>query len=709
MPILETIRNRSGLAITIVGGALILFVVSDLLQSNGYLLSGGTDSSVGQIAGENVDIKLFETKYREMEAMYKQRQEDPSKPVDASMQEMLREQSWQQIINEKVLEVEYANLGIQVTIDELKDMVQGQNIHPQILGAPIFQNQETGQFDPSLVTRFFQNLMQSGDENAKTQWAQFELAIRKEAETKKFNALVSKGVYATTLEAKARSKERTQAIDYNILALNPSNMPDTLVAENDNDLKSYFNKNSKKYAEKEDSRKLWFVLFDITPTADDSANVIRWINEKSADFAKSENDTLFVDLNSDIKFDTNALAISAFPESIQNELFNSPVGTVVGPVFENGSYKVYKVSGTKEGDAYNMRASHILFRVDNGDTAATLRKAQEVLGEIRRGADFGEKAAQYGTDGTASRGGDLGWFSEGQMVKEFNDYVAKGKKGDMAVVKTQFGIHIVKITENKTNKLVCAGVLARSMEPGDATVSQMYNQAGTFATRIMGGEEIDAVVTEMGLSKRIADYVRSADKSLGGINEAREVVRWAFNSKLNDVSDVLTVGDYKFVVAIVAGIREKGKSDFEGARERVLADYRKEKKLELLYAKAETALKENASATIEELAAKLETSATPVAYQTFESGNVAFVGIDNTFIGKLFGNPNVKDKITGPVKGDNAVYIYKLNSISEGENLSDYTSYKEELRVQKSQRLEFGILDVLKEMYDVKDNRYKFY
>lgn len=709
MPILETIRNRSGLAITIVGGALILFVVSDLLQSNGSLFGGGTDMSVGQIAGENVDIKLFEAKYREMEAMYKQRQEDPTQPVDASVQEMLREQSWQQILNEKLLEVEYANLGIQVTIDELKDMVQGQNIHPQILSAPIFQNQQTGGFDPSLVSRFFQNLSQSGDENAKTQWAQFELAIRKEAETKKFNSLVSKGVYATTLEAKARSKERSQSIDYNIIALNPNTMPDSLVAENDGELKSFFNKNSKKYAEKDDSRKLWFVLFDISPTADDSANVIRWINEKGAEFAKSENDTLFVDLNSDIKFDTNALSISAFPESIQTELFNSPVGTTVGPVFENGSYKVYKVSGIKEGESYSMRASHILFRVDNGDTAATLRKAQEVLAELRKGADFGEKAAQYGTDGTASRGGDLGWFTEGQMVKEFNDYVAKGKKGDMAIVKTQFGIHIVKVTENKTNKLVCAGVLARSMEPGDATISQVYNQAGTFATRLMGGENIDAVVEEMGLSKRIAEYVRTSDKSLGGINEAREVVRWAFTSKLNDVSDVLTVGDYKFVVAMVAGIRQKGKATFEDARERVLADYRKEKKLDILFAKAETAVKENPSASIDELATKLETFATPIAYQTFESGSIAYVGIDNSFLGKLFGNPNVKDKITGPVRGDNAVYIYRLNAFNEGENLTDYTSYKDELRAQKSQRLEYGILDLLKEIYDVKDNRYKFY
>jgi peptidyl-prolyl cis-trans isomerase D len=712
MSVLETIRNRSGLAITIVGAALILFVVSDLLQSNGYLFGTGMDNSVGEINGEKIDIRFFEQKIKENEIMYRQRQEDPSQPIDAGTLEMLREQAWQQLLSETMMTLEFEKLGIIVTIDELKDMVQGQNIHPQILSAPIFQNQQTGQFDPSLISRFFQNLNQSGDENAKQQWAQFEVAIKKEAETKKYMSLLSKGIYATTLEGKNKSKERTRVADFNMIALNFNTVPDTAVADDESALKSYFNKNQAKYTEKENSRKIEYALFDITPTADDSAYIQKWLTEKTTEFMQATDDTLFVDLNSDIRFDTNALSIGQFPEQIQSQLLNSEIGTVIGPLFENGKFKIYKVAGIKTGETYSMRASHILFRVDGptaADTAAAVRKAQEIMAEIRRGGDFGEKAAQYGTDGTASRGGDLGWFAEGQMVKEFNDYVLKGRKGDMGIVKTQFGVHIVKVTEDKTNKLICAGVIERGIEPSEQTIRNIYNEASQFALRIADGADFDNTVTELNLSKRVAEMIRENDKSLSGMQEAREVVRWAFTSKINDVSDVISIGESKFVVAKLTGIRDKGKADFTSSRDRVLADYRNDKKADILIEKAKAEMAAKPNATIEELASSLGSFVAPVTNQNFEAANIAYVGVDNKFTGHLFGNTNNIGKITGPVRGDNAIFIYILNNINEGENLTDLTNYQDEIRNQNSQRVEYGSFDLLKELYRVEDRRFRFY
>jgi peptidyl-prolyl cis-trans isomerase D len=710
MSVLESIRNKSGLAITVVGGALILFVISDMLQSNGYLFGGGSDNSLGEINGDKIDIKYFESKVKENEGFYRQRQEDPTKPIDQNTIETLREQTWQQIVGEVIMQNEYKEVGITVSIDELRDMVQGENIHPQIQSAPIFQNQQTGQFDRSLVTRFFQNLMESTDENAKQQWAMFEKGIKQEAEAKKYAALISKAIYATNLEGKAKMQARTQTADYNMIALIFNTIADSTIAEDESALKSYFNKNSKKYLAKDNLRKIDFVLFDITPTGQDTANIEKWVAEKTGEFASATNDTLFVDLNSDTKFDTVAHNLSFYPEAIRGQLFNSPVGAIVGPMFDNGSFKIYKVSGIKEGQSYNMRASHILFKTDGPtkqDTLNTMKKAQEVLAEIRRGADFGEKAAQYGTDGTASQGGDLGWFTEGQMVKEFNDYVLKGNKGDMSIVKTQFGIHIVKITEAKTKKLVCAGVLERKLEAGEQTTNSVYNQASQFAAAVSGDEAFETSAANLGLTKRQSDNIRENDKVLAGMQDAREVVRWAYNAKLNDVSEVFTVGSNFYIVAKLTGISEKGKADFETVKEKVLADYRKERKAEMLIEKAQNAITANSS-DINKLAADLQSFVVPTTTQTFEAANVAYIGVDNLFIGTLFGTKE-KSKILGPVKGDNAVYIYVLNNISEGDNVTDYTDYKNEIRTQNAQRLEYGSFDLLKELYGTKDNRYKFY
>jgi len=261
------------------------------------------------------------------------------------------------------------------------------------------------------------------------------------------------------------------------------------------DLKSFFKTISYKYKAKDNLRKVDYVLFDIIPSTEDSANILKWVQDQVTQFAQATNDTLYVDLNSDTKFDTVAHTKNFYPENVQNALFSGNVGDVIGPVFSEGKYRLYKVTGIKEDEKFTMKASHILFRTEGAtkeDTLKTLKKAQEVMAEIRRGASFEEKAAQYGTDGTASRGGDLGWFQEGQMVAEFNDYVKKGKKGDMGIVKTQFGIHIVKITEDKTKKAVCAGVLERAIEAGEQTTNMAYNKASQFAAALAGNDDFES-------------------------------------------------------------------------------------------------------------------------------------------------------------------------------------------------------------------------
>jgi peptidyl-prolyl cis-trans isomerase D len=703
MSVLEKIRNKSGLAIVVVGGALALFVISDALQSNSRIF-GGNDTNVGVIDGESVSIKQFEQEFEKNLANYKMRSQQEN--VDQNTSEMIREQTWNQMVMEGLMGKEYDELGIKVTDEELFDLMQGNDPHPQIRSAQPFQNPATGQYDRALVIKYMKELDQSGNEQAKSQWIEFETGVAKETETKKYNALFKKGVYATSLEAKQLYAKRNTSADMEIVAVNLFTIADSTIAVNDGDLKSYFNKNYKKYAEKTNSRKLDFVTFDVVPTGEDSANVLKWVNDQMTQFAAAANDTLYVDVNSDTKFDTVAHPRSFYPEDVQARLFSDSVGSIVGPIYSNGKYRIYKVAGIKTDSLYQLRASHILFKVENNDTPATMRKAQEVLAQIRGGADFGAMAAQYGTDGTSSRGGDLGWFAEGAMVKEFNDYVKAGNKGDMKIVKTQFGIHIVKITENKTKKTVTAGVLERGIEASEATTNTAYNQASQFAAIAQGGEEkFDAAATEKGVAKRVADNLKEGDKSLAGLPDAREVVRWAYNAKIGDVSEVFSVGD-KYMVAMLAQIKDKDKANFDDAKERVTADYRKEKKAEMLMEKVTTEMA--GAATLQDIATKLQVAVTPITAQTFENSNVAYIGADNSFVGTIFGTKTT-GKIVGPIKGDNAIYVANISRFNEGQPTTDFTAYKAEIQNQLSQRMEYGSFEVLKELKDVKDNRYKFY
>jgi peptidyl-prolyl cis-trans isomerase D len=253
MSVLESIRNKSGLAIVVVGGALALFVRSDALNSNSRLFSGN-DNNVGVIDGESVSIKTFEQEFEKNLANYKIRSQQAN--VDQNTTDMLREQTWNQLIMDGLMTKQYDELGISVTNDELFELVQGEDPHPQIKSAPLFQNQQTGQYDRGLVVRFLKEMSEGTNEEAKSQWLEFENGLVKETESKKYNTLFKKGVYATSLEAKALYSKRNRTTDMDIVAVNLFSIADSTIEATDSDLKSYLNKNYKKYAEKANGRKI---------------------------------------------------------------------------------------------------------------------------------------------------------------------------------------------------------------------------------------------------------------------------------------------------------------------------------------------------------------------------------------------------------------------------------------------------------------------
>lgn len=702
MSILEKIRNRSGLAIVVVGGALALFVISDALQSNSRIFGGSQSTDVGVIAGEKIGVKAFEAKVAQNTELTRQ-QMGPDAKMDQNTIDMVREQTWSQMVMEGIMTGEYEDLGIKVTDEELLDMFTGDNIHPQVKQS--FTNPQTGAFDKSMVISNLKQINEKGDADAKKRLHDFETYLLQDAMQKKYYSLIRKGVYATSLEAKALYNNRSNSVDADAVALSYFSIADSTIKAEESDLKAYLNKNMKKYADKENSRKAEFVVFDAVATSEDTLATQKWVNDQMAQFATAANDTFYVDNNSETKFDAAAKPRSAYPVEIADRLFRDSVGSIIGPLFKDGKYTIYKVIGTKQDSTYQMRASHILFKLENGDTAATLKKAAEVMAQIKGGADFGAMAAQYGTDGTAQSGGDLGWFGEGQMVKEFNDAVLAGKKGDMRIVKTQFGIHILKITEDKTKKLVCAGVLTRGINPSENTTSTAYNAASQFAANCSSLEDFNKITAEQNLVRRTAEFVRENDKQFGGIMDAREVVRWAFNAEKDAVSEVFSVND-KFIVAVLTTIREKDKADFESVKTRVEADYRKEKKAEMLIEKANAALA--GANNIQAVATKLQLSVTPMPGQTFENANVPYLGPDNTMIGTLFGTKTT-GKLTGPIKGDNGVYIFAINKVNAAPAATDLTVYKTEVLSQLTQRVEYATFEALKELKKVEDNRYRFY
>ena len=705
MAILTKIRNRSGLAIGAVGLALALFVISDALNNNMGLFGGGQVTDVGEIDGEKISAKEFDAKYQLNIDNYLKRSGQES--MDENTKTQLRDQTWNQVLNDFLMAKQYESLGLTVSEDELSDMVFGNNIHPQIRQS--FTDPNSGMFDINNVKRYLKQVTEGSDENAEAQWKEFEDYIVTETLQRKFSSLLKKGVYGTSLEARSLYTSRNQSAEINLVAMPYFTIADSTIVADDNDLKSYFKKNLDKYKEKENSRKLEFVVWDFAPTSEDSAVVQKWAFDQFAQFQTADNDTAYVDLNSDVKFDPNPKRRSEYPESVQARLFNDSIGTVIGPLFENGNWTLYKISGIKQDSIFSMKASHILIRVDGPtelDTANAQKKANDILARIKKGEEFATLAAEFGTDGTKDKGGDLGWFTEGSMVKEFNDAVKSHNKGDMFVIKTQFGFHIIKVTGDKSKKTVCAGVLSRAVGASDKTTSLAFNEASQFAAISRNSDDFAKNVDEKTLLKRVAEFVRETDNFLPGYSEAREAVRWAFNAKVGDVSDVLTVGEDKYVILTLTAIREKGKSNFEAARERVLNDFRKDKKAEQMTEKLVKAME--SGLTLDAISKGLNQPITPVPSLSFENASIPYIGFDPIFAGAAAGTSEL-NKVKGPLKGDAAVYAYEVVKIVPAPPVSNYDAQKAEISNSLTQKIEYNYFEVLKEIKNVKDNRHLFY
>ncbi len=703
MAILTKIRNRSGIAIGFVGLALVLFLVSDALTGrNSFLNTSSND--VGTIDGDAITYKQFEMEVAKQEEMYKERSQ--GQPIDDNTRSQIREQAWNIIIQQNLMSKEYGNLGIVVSNEELNDLFAGDNIHPQVKQS--FTDPKTGIFDKNVVIQNLKQIVEKGDEKTKKQLRDFEDYLLQDGLNRKYAALVKKGVYTTNVEAKKLYEARTRTAELNYIVMPFNAIADSTIKAEESDLKSYFNKNQNKYKERENSRKIDFVVYNFAPSKEDTAEMQKWVGEQLVNFAQAKNDTQYVDANSEVRFDPTPRSRKDFPEDVVNKLFSDSIGSIVGPIFKDNKYQIYKVSGVKNDTTVFMRASHILFKVEGAtaqDTLNSKTKAEEILAQIKGGSDFALMAAQYGTDGTKDRGGDLGWFQDGQMVPEFNKFVKAGKKGDLGVVKTQFGWHIVKITENKSSKLVTAGLVERTFKASEKTVGFAFNEASQFAASSRSASDFEAKAKEKKLEIKTAEYIRENDNFLPGYQDAREVVKWAFNAEVGDVSEVITVGD-KHVIAVVKDIREKGKASFDAAKARVEVDYRKDKKAEQLVAKMKEAV-DGGAATLDALSKKLNLAVTPIGAQSFENANIAYVGQDNSFVGAVLGTtPN---KFVSAFKGDGGVYAFQVNKFNEAPAITDYNPYKAELKQPLSQKLEYGFMETLKDLHKVTDLRYKFY
>jgi len=692
MAVIGKIREKSMLLLIVIGGAIIAFVLGDLFSSGRQFFSEG--NHIGEINGVKITAVEFNEKLEKTIATWETQN---GTAASTELRASLRDQVWAEIIRKQLMESQFAELGISVSPEELFDMVQGNDPHPQVQKA--FTNPETGVFNSSQVLQFLKSLETMPAEN-RNQWLLFEEGIQKERIANKYNTLLVKGMYATSSMLKNTYKEQNEQRNLKFVVKRYAEVNDSTIEVTDKELRAYYDEHQQEYKQ-EQSRDIEYVKFDVTPSEKDREDALNWINETLIEFKTTDNDSSFVTFNSEAPFDASYLNSQEMPFGLDSSFFYQEIGTVVGPIKEEGAYELIKLSKTKMVPD-SVKARHILLKTTQQPKDTLLRgKLDSIKTAIEKGADFAAIAKATSEDvSSAIEGGDLGWFKEGQMVPAFNDACFDGKVGDLVIVQTQFGYHLIEVLKQseKVKKVQLAKVV-RKISPSKETFDAVFAKASAFYSSNNTSEAFEKATEGGKFKKLIATEVKVGDKDVQGLQNVRELVRWAFNNDKGTIAAPFQF-DNIFVVPHIAEVREDGIAPLEQVEIQVTLGAKKKKKA------AQFIEKMAGFSSLEELAQKIEGSIESATNVSFSSYAIPGIGQEPRIIGMT--STLQQGQMSIPIEGRTGVFVVLVETVTPAPATTDYSGIKSQLE-QGFVGLGGMAFEALKEKFEVVDRRYKYY
>jgi len=697
------LRNRAGVVIVgFIGFAIFAFLLGDVINY-GTPFWARHQNQVGSINGESIDINEFNAQVDQTSEMF--RQQMGGGTLSPQMKSWAVQQVWGQYLNRELLKNEVERIGLSVGKTELNDLVQGDNPSMQIQQA--FRNPQTGQFDRGQLLNFISQVgtLPQGHE-AHGQWEALLQNVIDERLSAKYTNLINNSIYVTSLEATAEYNNRNKLANFEYVLLDYDSVPDSAVTIAEQDYKEYYNENKGVFKNPEETRSLEYVVFDASPTAQDTARVKATIEELKAQLAESTTDSLFAAVNSDTKYPYIFRKEGEFGPALDTLVFKAPVGTTVGPVLSNGRFEIAKIVDTKVGPD-SVKASHILLNpATEGGMDKAKAKADSIKVLIEKGESFAALAVQFSVDeGSKINGGELGTFGRGMMVPAFENAAFDAKKGSVVVATSQFGIHIIKVEDQiGSSRVVKAAVIDKQINSGRETMDAAYSKATQFFGAL-NKSNFAETATQQGLSLLKADDITAMETMLMGTEVPRELVRWAFDADKGDITDKVYETDTKYIVARLTGIRKKGQLPLEAVKSEIESVVRNRVKAKKLIAQAEEAAK--GATDIAQIGQKL--GKTPALAENIVFANPVIPGIaqENAVVGTVFGlQPKQPSK---PIRGSQGVYVVSVTGFVNPAAPTDLSAQKKQLMQSLSQRSWSLAFRALQDKADIVDNRAKFF
>lgn len=675
---LNTLRTKFGVLLSIIiAGALLAFILS-LKTEMGF---SGNDPKVGEIGGDKIHYSEYLAAYDDI------RTQMGDNSYDEAQADQIIGAAWQALVADHVLVPGFERLGIDVPAAERTSMLSGE--HPSGVYSSLFADPKTGQYDVATVTAFLSQIQNNPD--AQKMWKLFDKQALLERRMMKYASLVRASAYVNTLEVNRGLSAENNTSKGRYVVSKYTSVPDSLVAVSTKEMKAYYNEHKALYKQLP-YRTVSYVVFEVNPTDEDKAAIESEARAAAGEFAASSDVREFVRGNRHASVSNNFIAAKQLPEQEYKAL---NAGRMYGPELRNDEWTASRVVEVRNVPD-SLELQHVVLAYTDDSLADSL------LTVARRGADFADLAGRYSIAETSADGGMIGTVAYSSLAPEFADALYGVRRGGVVKITAGNVIQLVKVLgTGKVQKHMKVATLSYPVEASAATKRTLHTQASQFAVAAKGSvEKFNEAASAQAISPRVMN-VEQGERQIRGLDRSTEVVRWAVDAKVGDVSDIFNVGK-DYVVAVVTKINNDEYKELNEVSTQIRTALLRDKKFEILADKMK-------GATIEEVAENAGGKVDNFENVKYGLYYIQGVGVEPRLLGAITAaGPEDTGKVSAPVQGNSGVYVYVVDEVAV-DDAQTADAERVKLQAQSEGYALRRAMLAIQQLSDVKDYSVKYF
>lgn len=695
MAMIEKIRKRQGLLLVMIGLGMLGFLIPyDAVMS---LFGRGQNRTVGEVDGASISILDYQTAVQKRRGLF-----------NYTNNTALENEVWNDLLEANILGDDYQALGLDITQDEFDEIRFGDHLSPYVqrtfYGSGVtpeakdnWRNQFSAMFNDDIGP-------------GRANYEGYAEVITQKRLREKYDALIKKGLYANTLEAKYDFVTGSEKVNIDYVFVKYTDIPDSLVSVSESEVRSYFNKHKDDPDYKQvKARDIEYIKISVEPSESDIQAINDELGKLYAEWQTQEDDSLWVVQNSNMGRYISRSVKETSTNDQDKRFFEVEPGTILEPYDEDGVSKLVKVVRMSDAPDSTVSCRHILLKADDvkdeAEMAELNARADSLKRRYKAGEDWDDLCKRFSEDpGSKDKGGVYEFFPRNQMVKPFENFCFDNPIGAIGAVETSYGIHLIEVLDQRWSvKQAELAEITRDIKSSTNTQKEAYRSASDFSINFNTYESFKNAADTMGYAVVEAKNVRPGATTLaGGLTDAGELVGWSFRAKKGEVSNPMLIGD-SYVIATLVKVMEAGTPPFEN-----VADEMREKALE--EAKAEYYM------DLLKDAANLDEAATLAGVQVKSGRNITLknatiggsgAGQEPQVAGLAFSIPN--GNMSLPIKGKSGVWVIAPTSdITAAEDKENYFEEQDQVTSRLRAGLSTRLFNAMKDGANLKDERDQF-